>query len=53
MIDPNLTHKIINLIMESSVSALVAGLLIGGLVGAGITVIVSNKKNACDSSTEI
>ena len=44
MIDPNFTYKIISLIMESSISALVAGLFIGGFSGACIMGIAAGKK---------
>jgi len=47
MIDPRFAYKIISLIMESSVSALVAGLLIGGFLSACITIALTGKKTDC------
>lgn len=52
MIDPNFAYKIISLIMESSVSALVAGLLIGGFLGACIMRIAAEKKTDCGDNVE-
>ncbi len=52
MIDPSFAYKIISLIMESSVSALVAGLLIGGFSGACIMKIAAEKKNDCGENVE-
>ncbi len=44
MIDPHFAYKILDFIMESGVSALVAGFLIGGFLGACITIAVTEKK---------
>lgn len=52
MIDPNFAYRIISLIMVSNVSALVAGLLIGGFSGACIMGIAAEKKNDCGDNVE-
>lgn len=52
MIDPRFAYKIISLIMESGVSALVTGLFIGVFLGACITIAVTGKKTDYNDNVE-
>lgn len=53
MIDPRFAYRIISLIMESNVSALIAGLFIGGFLGTCITIAVTGKKTDCGDKEKL